>query len=206
MTPPMINLIPASRLRARRGAGRVRVWMVVVPCCAGLLSAAWVINWMGWDTDTSALTAEITETKSKIKESQKRIALQGRELREAEAILKANRAVGEQPDWSLLLDVLASRLGADASLKACILEPVAAVHSAKDAAKDRDVGRPEELKLTLRGVAGTQSAVSQFVLDLESTKAFELVQLVETSRDKGSDEGIGFEVVCRLTDPGGSLK
>jgi hypothetical protein len=205
--PPMINLIPASRLKARRGASRVRLWLAVIPACSALFAGAWVINWLGWSTDLGPLTAELEATKLRIKQSKTVLAGHGKELREAEAKLRANRAVGEQPDWSILLEVLAAKLGTDAGLKACILEPVAA--AATPGAKSKEGsghGRPEELKLTLKGVADTQAAVSKFVLGLEATGAFDLVQLVETNRDKGSDEGIGFEVVCRLTDPGGSLK
>ena len=203
-----VNLIPIGRQQARRAAARVRCWMWVIPASAGLLVAAYIINWLNWDTNTQPASDALAEIESQIQTTNRRVSTQSRELREAGAMLRANLAVGEQPDWSLLLHLLVDRLGDHAALTACVLEPVAPPADAKAAPKSEGGtgGRPELLKLSIKGVAATQEAASRFVLELEQSGAFDSVHLVETQRAQAAGDGIAFEVACGLSDPGGGEK
>jgi len=121
--------------------------------------------------------------------------------------------VGEQPDWGMLLSLLASKLGDDAALSLCSLEPVqplaVGVKGPANPGADRakETGRPQQLKLVLKGNARTQEAASTFVLALEKTGAFDRVNLVETQRDQKGEVGVAFEVVCEMSDSGdGGIK
>lgn len=196
MTIPNTNLIPASRLQARRCAARLKVWMAIVPACAGLLAMSYGVQRFGGTLDEAALRAKKDELAANIAESEKRIARQRIEVREAGLVRQANRAVGEQPDWSRLMWLVAGKLGEKAALTSLTLEPVETTTSVGQ-------GRPERLKLTIKGVAVSPAAASTFVLELEQSPAFERVVLVETVR--GAVQDVAFQVECVLTDPAGSV-
>ncbi|MBX3376867.1 MAG: PilN domain-containing protein [Phycisphaeraceae bacterium] len=197
MSIPNTNLIPASRLRSRRCAARIKVWMGVVPVCVGLLAVSYAVQRFGGTLDESALRAAKDEVASKIAESEKRIARQRVEIREAGAVRQANRAVGEQPDWSRLMGLVAGKLGERAALTSLVLEPIEGRGSG-----GAGQGRPERLKLTIKGVAVSPAAASGFVLELEDSPAFERVALVETVRGAGGNaQEVAFQVECELTDP-----
>lgn len=200
-----INLIPAHRIRQRQAVTRVRRWAMVAPGCGALLLAAILINAASWDTNTATAAAALSEVEQKIKEADASIVRQKRELREQQAVLRANRAVGEQPDWGLLLALLASRLGDDAVLSGCSVEPAAPDPGAKAPIKS-EAGRPSKLRLTIKGQSRTQEAASRFVIDLERTGVFDRVTLVETKRSEPPFEDVSFEVLCALSDSGAMSK
>ncbi len=209
----VVNLVPAARVRARKNAARVALWAWIVPVCCGMLVAAYVVQRLGGTAEVAAVREAMEDVKAKIKENELRVARQARELQDAGAVLRANRAVGEQPDWSLLLALVTDRLGNDAALTSLRLEPVAVEPAPGKAGKDggggvaggSGGGRPERLALTIKGVAKSQGAASRFVLELEKSPAFDKVSLVETKRSIApgdSAETITFQIACELLDPG----
>jgi hypothetical protein len=199
-------------MHSRRGLTRIRRWAVVMPASIGLLLAAYVINLATWDTSTGAASAALTQTRDRIKDMTSKIAKLGRDLREQQAVLRANRAVGEQPDWGSLLSLLASSLGENAVLIECRVEPEAtpaapAAPAARGTAQAQPEGaRPQKLKLTIKGMSRTQDAASKFVIAMEKTKVFDKVTLVETKRSEPSNEDITFEIACDLSDSGAIIK
>ncbi len=202
-----VNLIPGQRVQLRRGTARLRAWMVVGPTCLSLLAVAYVVNVLAWDTDVGSATAALEATKAKSKEADVKIARLKKELKEQQATVRANKSVGEQPDWASLLTLLASTLGKDAALISCKVEPVLpeqAERGTKEQAKLQ--GRPQRLKLTLKGLSRTQEAASQFVIQLEQTKVFEKVTLLETKRDQANKDDVVFDVMCDISDSGAISK
>lgn len=202
-----INLIPQSRRQARRTTARVTLWGAVLPVCCGLMLAAYLVQRFAATPDVRAVEDALADVQAKIKDDSKKIAKLAAEVREAKSRLSANRAVGEQPDWSLLLALLTDRLGNEAALTSLKLEPIVLAAKGKGEAEAAPGGgRPERLKLTISGVARSQAAASRFVLGLEDTPAFESVNLVEAKRTTGDDGGgtVAFQIACQLTDPGAS--
>jgi Tfp pilus assembly protein PilN len=198
-------------MQSRRGLARIRRWALIMQGSVGLLVAAYLINLATWDTSTVAAESALAQTKEQIKDTTGKIAKLRGDLREQQAVLRANKAVGEQPDWGSLLSLLASTLGDNAVLTEARVEPVAVVPvptpvTAKSAPALPEGSRPQKLKLTIKGMSRTQDAASKFVISLEKTKVFDKVTLVETKRSEPSNENISFEIACDLTDSGAMTK
>jgi hypothetical protein len=200
-----VNLIPAGRLRLRRAVSRLRRWAIAVPITGTLLVCAYFLGAISLGGASGAAATALAQTHEKIDALKARSGKLGRDNREQNAVLRANRAVGEQPDWGLMLSLLASRLGEDAVLSACTVEPVPPDPSVKTPVKS-EAGRPSKLRLTIKGQSRTQEAASRFVIELERTGVFDRVTLVETKRSEPPLEDISFEVLCALSDSGAMSK
>ena len=155
-----VNLIPAARREARAKAARARAWMFALPACAAMLIGAYIFLRMTWDVRTADLEAEVTVADHQIELMDKALAEVTEKVAAAQPELEADKAVGEQPDWSQLLRVIAASLSDQAVLNSCILEaraeaapsaPAAPAPKpgAKAAATRRDAGRPEHFTLSL---------------------------------------------------------
>jgi len=174
-----INLIPAHRLVARRKSARFHRWLCIAPACAVLLAASYGYFLSSWDTAAGDVQREIEALDSHIAKVQHQTAPIRSALAEARATLRVSSAVGNQPDWGRFLEVLAERLGPDAVLTSCQLEPIgappaenAAPAPKKPSDQPAKAGAPEagpmpaHYRLTLTGLALTQDAVSRLALDL----------------------------------------
>lgn len=196
------NLIPLRRIYARRRARRVRLWLSVVPGFASLLMG--VYTWLStvWSTDTASVQkaiAEVDRTSGAIKTAMSRDRA---EAGHSSILLFAHKAVGEQPDWGVLLYLLSDTLGRDTVLNNCILEPMA---STRPGAKVVDGARPTRFRLTLLGMGRDQDAVSRFVLALEGDpdqpRLFDQVRLLESRRIVlAGKDAVGFRIECHLSD------
>ena len=150
-----------------------------------------------------ALNARIAESE--------RLASQTRTAtREVQAALAAARTVADQPDWGSLLSVIAARLGEDAVLSNCSLEPAeaAAVPSAPQNGAPGQKGqpapiaaRPSRYRLTLAGLARTQEAVSRLTLEYTNAHLFDSVNIVETRRSTFLDQpAVAFRIECAINE------
>jgi hypothetical protein len=195
-----INLIPAKRVRARQRVARIRTWMSIVPALATILMGSY-----GWlrtvsNTDTQSLQALIHETATASAALEESIGRDRAQISQQHLRLLANRAVGEQPDWGVLLFIVGSHLGDDVVLSTCQLEPL----TDEGRKVNPQALRPEQYRLTLIGLGRDQSAVSAFVLALDGMappKIFERVRLVESRRvPLAGKDAVQFRIECTLTD------
>lgn len=188
-----VNLIPASRLRARHRATRLRLWAVVLGVYVVVLGAAYGWMYVNWGEKRSNWTVALGQAEAEIESANQALALRRASLAEAEASLRANRAVGDQPDWSMLLGLLARRLGDDIVLESLSLRPP---ESARNAAP----GAPPVAPIVaIGGLARTHAAVSRFTLGLEETGVFSRVTLQDTRRTNlPRGEAVGFRVEAAL--------
>ncbi len=124
--------------------------------------------------------------------------------------MASGRAVGEQPDWSLLLAMLSSALGDETVLRSIRLQapPEAAPGAAGGSGTPGGAAAARTLQpitLEVTGLGRTQQVVSEFVLRLEHTPLFEMVRLVDTRREPFlNDHAVVFRIECVL-DAGGEL-
>jgi Tfp pilus assembly protein PilN len=103
--------------------------------------------------------------------------------------------VGKQPDWSILLALLASTLEDE-----IVLRSVRLVSGAAEEGDQREAGAPN---LDFAGLGQSQAAVSRFVLRLEEISLFRSVKLLDTRREPFLDgHAITFRVECVLDDGG----
>lgn len=207
-----INLIPVHRIVRRRRAARLRVWMSIAPLCISVLAGTYGYLFATWETDAGEVSKAVEQTEAVIRLTKGQLASSRASLSEASARLKASRAISNQPDWGLLLDLLARQLGDEAVLSSCVLDPVAKAPPSATPAGDKSKAgaapdpsaRPDRYRLTLGGVARTQEAVPLFVQRLQDTGIFDSTKMVEAVRTPfAGGEAFRFQVECTISDTAG---
>lgn len=200
-----VNLMPMHRRQTQRRLGRVRLWTtiaVVVSIGAVVAEGALWSAWRGSGTD---LAAESDRLASQIADGEKQVAAGKASVREIRKQLEADRQVADQPDWGLLLSLVAEKLGPEAALNQCRLEaPKDAIKEVPSArGKGADRAKQSRLILVLSGIAKTQDAASQVALALKGLNLFDAVSLIEARRATfmGKD-AVTFRIECAITDAG----
>jgi hypothetical protein len=197
------NLIPVFRKDLRKRRTRIRRWGLL---CAGygvfLLMTYGTCHAL-MSTGDRNLPAELDDVSERIRRSKLAISSLQRRLQTAQLELEANRAVGNQPDWSVLLAALSAGLGDDVFLRGCTLEPLEPSQGVKDGdgsdTPDVVAAGQREYVLKLNGYGRSQAAVSQIVLRLESHPLFDEVRIVKTSREPLlTSNAIAFQLRCSL--------
>jgi Tfp pilus assembly protein PilN len=188
-----VNLIPQHRRRARLLRLRQNRWMFAVAGYALFL----VVGYLGWRIMWSAdgydQSARLAYIRGDIETTHNSIAKTRAALREAGARLQANQTVTAQPDWSLLMTLIAELRGEEVVLNRCRMEASMLESQATPAVTGRAP------TLSLHGHGRTAAAISQFLLKLENTQLFESVSLLKTNREvyQGGD-AVAFQLECRL--------
>ena len=182
-----INLIPAHRIERRRTRVRLRRWCVgCTVYCAAVWAACFVYTAVN-DRTGEDLSGEIAATRARIAEASGGIASVGSQLTEARRKLDASRAVTMQPDWSVLLALVANSREKQVVLSHCQVQ-------------GDDAGSPgRTYEVRIQGLGETQPAVSRFVLRLEQLALFDRVQVIKIHRVPVRDfEAVAFELACAL--------
>jgi len=225
----MINLIPTHRIDARRRKRRIRVWTVVVAVYASALVVGASAAHTVWGQADRRLADAAAEYDQKVREAQQQVVALEPALTEARVKLEASRAVAVQPDWSVLLALLAELRGERVVLQSVRLDPIKpadrqgrrVVRSGRfaggieprtgekktDKADDESRRKPLEYRLDVNGLGRGQADVSAFVLRLEQTGLFDEVKLVETSRmpfGQAREPAVAFLVHCTLSESEGA--
>jgi hypothetical protein len=111
------------------------------------------------------------------------------------ATLRANLVVHQEPNWSVLMALIAAEMGEDAVLERFRLMP----ESSK-----ADASAPTSYVVLLSGTSLSQASVFEFVIRLEKLGLFKKVTISESRRKSmGGREVVGFDMRCDLA-PGGS--
>jgi hypothetical protein len=205
-----INLIPAPRLQARHR--RLQLLRCAAGCVAyaGALGVATVICQAVLEKSDPQVQNRLTAVGLTIDHTTRSIASTRSELDAAMSTLRASRSIAEQPDWSGLLAILASKAGDDIVLKGCLVRPreperpAAAPDPKKPGPKPAPAPPSEPVMIVaLSGLGKSQQAISRFALRLEETRLFGRVMLLDTNRETGDRaDAIGFRIECSLEDPG----
>jgi len=199
-----VNLIPAYRLRARRTRGRAAWWAMGCAAYALGLAIAYGVLAVNLEGRSDVVTGQIDRLEAQISQSRHTIAQTRQKLFASRANLRANLAVGRQPNFSVLLAVLAAHVGDEVILSKCSLTPrppeggsgSAAVGGKAGIGQHGPVGR---YSVSVNGFAASQSAASDYVLRLEQTRLFERVSLLETTRQaRQNRQVVGFRLQCLL--------
>ena len=206
MKAQTINLIPAARLQARQRRAHLRRCIIgsiaytilniaVVLTCRTLLGGA-----------DPSLAARLEEAQTAADRAARDLTSARTDLESAQSMLSASRSIVDQPDWGLLMKVLAAQQGSEIVLRDCRVMPVEAAAPApqkqpgKRGAAQATPGEPA-MVLSVTGLGRSQVAISQFVLRLEELHLFGKVVLLDTTRESfmGS-EALGFAVDCPLNE------
>ena len=205
-----INLVPSRRREARQRA-RWRNRCIVacsayalivagVAMAARLLAGGGVV--IGHDADVAV---RLKEAGDRLARSAEALTREQATLTETESLLRASRAMVDQPDWSRLMGLFAAKAENQVMLKGCAVRPREAAGDAPVAPKNQKGPPPPvdpTLLVSLSGMASTQSAASQYALRLEATGLFGRVSLTDTSRELFQGlQLVTFRIECTLADP-----
>jgi hypothetical protein len=201
------NLIPARRRDAKRRRRHRNAWVTACGAYAALLACAVGMAHVVWGNAGAAeeLGGRLTAADNDIRRFERQTAEARVELAAARATIEANRTVAGQPDWSVLLALLAKTIGDDVVLRTVAIAPPP--NSAATSAAAANGTRPAanagpDVVLDLGGIGRSQLAVSQHVLRLERTGLFSKVTLLDTSREPYlNGNAIAFRLQCTFGDP-----
>ena len=210
-----VNFIPRQRRESSRRRARLAAWAIAASAYALLCVVAFAASGTMDPVEDPTTATKLAQLPGEIDASQRALTSLHAQLDEAQARLDAARAVARQPDWSVLLGMLAQSVGDDVVLTTCKLQadrpadrtdatprvgstrsPGAAGASPTAAAT---VAPGSRFTLELGGLGRTQASVSQFVLRLEQLGLFERVTIVKTGREMfGEHESIGFRLEATI--------
>jgi Tfp pilus assembly protein PilN len=200
--------MPEPKRKAKARRFRMHQWVVGGVGFLGLLVILCILTHKMWGVGPNPLGNELNDARDRIRASGLNVKMLKKQLVAARWKLDTFRGVGKQPDWSVVLTMLADGLGSDVVLKSCELGDAAmtvnTLPTARGPVKSHTVGLTEEQKQMrfVMGVAGfgrSQTAVSQFVLRLERSGLFDSVRIVSTIREPFlDDKAIAFRLECRL--------
>jgi len=208
------NLMPAHRAAAKRRGTRLRHWGLACAAYALALLATYGTCRALMGASGTDLTDELTAASQKIPQVKATTDSLQRQLAGAQLELAADRSIGNQPDWSILLASLAADLGEEIVLRQCRLSPAEAPQTAQPAAAGAAPGgdpaptaAQRRFTLDISGYGRSQTAVSAFVIRLEERRLFDHVKLVRTSREPLlSATAISFQLECSLGNTGARAK
>lgn len=197
MTCAPINLLPRTIYAERARQRAIRIWSGVVGLCLFAMLGMIVIGAGSTQApDTTDLQGRLSAANQQtdqlvlqISRSRQRMALAQREL------ASANQVV-EQPDLSLLLQIVGQQLGQDAMLSSV------RIGAAEESTIRQVVGNsadPSRRWLVVTGIAEDHQAVPAIVLRLEALGLFEKVVLQETFPETYQGlPRVGFRVACQM--------
>jgi Tfp pilus assembly protein PilN len=212
-----VNLIPNSHRDAKARRARLRRWIAALSVYGAIVLIGLAASQASLAHNQGAVSAQLTRAADDIQQSETTIKSLKADLKDARVLWDANHAVGNQPNWSILLAALGRSIGEDVVLRGCDLTsgdeasaPVQPVFGAPPIAgappsANAPAAVPEKaaapsaggghFTLKLAGFGTSQHAVSQFVLRLEQLGLFDRVRLVETRREPFLEaDAIAFRV------------
>ena len=197
------NLIPARRLEKRRRIRRAQAWAVALGAYGALLIGAYVACFAFGQDDSGAIFKDMSETTARFRASGEQIQELRTSVAEASQQLAAARLLAQNPDWSLLLAMVARSLSTEVVLERCSLAPVDVGADVSPEPEGVEVIYQRYL-LDLSGFGQSQTSVSQFVLRLENSGLFESVRLIKTQKREFMDgQAVSFRLECALSGKGG---
>ncbi|WP_241180012.1 PilN domain-containing protein [Humisphaera borealis] len=207
-----LNLIPFHRLESRRRRSLRRGWVVGCACYGALVAAAGAAA-LAIDTHSgSDLQARLQTAGTEVDRASAEVAGFRTELDRVQSLLRSSRAIAEQPDWSSLLALMATKAGQDVTLKGCSVRPRQVPSPTAGVPKPASPSSPKSVKpaaidptllVNVAGLGASQAAVSQFALRLEGTGLFGRVTLLDTTREPFADKQlVSFRIECTLAEPG----
>ncbi|MEM9066202.1 MAG: hypothetical protein AAGB51_12005 [Planctomycetota bacterium] len=179
------DLTPAADRVARRERVKARRWALACAMygCVVLVGTAGARLTTADPSRTGE--ARLTVAEQRHRAAEREVAGLKELIRRTELSLQRARAVGRHPDWSLLLRVLDALAGYELMLTRVEVEP-----------REGSGG----FLVSLDGIAGSQSAVAGFVVELEQTGLFTSERLTGARRVVHLGvEGVSFGVEATIS-------
>lgn len=165
------NLLPTSMLAERSRRRRIRQWLAAATVESMLLTGACLLLRMESGDAVSGMDATIRSTVNQIDLMSEAIGQSRGELNELQRRLAITSEVDRQPDWSIVLAMVARKGGDAVRLESCQL--LSGTPSSSGGI---------EYKFVIVGECISQTRLTEFAESLEATGAFHRLKTVETRR------------------------
>jgi hypothetical protein len=176
----------------------------VVYCLSLVL--VWAASRALWGGPDHATAQQLDDTHVQIEDTRAALSLLQPRLSDSQTTLAASRTIGDQPDFSILMSLLASLLDEETVLSEVEVYPYdptgASMPGARRTVSLTDAESVTVYELRINGYGRSQSAVSEYVLRLERCGLFRKVHLLDTHKQPFlRDDAVAFRVECALGDP-----
>jgi hypothetical protein len=212
----VINLIPMQIQHAKARRRRIRAWAMIAIGWCSTLAIAYAGFYLKFAYPVHSLDAELNQAATNIDEIEHNLATTRAQIQELSQKLDSNRRAVIHPDWSILLALLSDSLGDDIVLGTASVsrgEEAIAIPVQKTAAAPapptpiaKVAIKPPAAPtwtLSIQGLGRTPTAVSQFVLRLESTGLFDHVDPQKITREPFRNaEATAFRIECQMKSKG----
>lgn len=178
----VVNLIPRGRLEGQRRHRRLRRWFTAVGGYGLFLVVAMIVSTVAGSRDDIALRKELDGSSASVETASLRLDHLESELVEANALLAANRSVGNQPDWGVLLALISEAVEGKIALRKCTVRSPDPSRRLGSSDRDGAIG-DARTTVELHGLAQRLEHVSDFVLLVESVPIFRDVTRHDTRRE-----------------------
>lgn len=202
-----VNLMPSHRIAARARRASVRAWCVGLSIYAGAIAGVGVLVNLPTNGASPRLQAELARLDQAAQRSGDANTRLTAVVADQRRRLDAARAVGEHPDWSVLLEHLARARGGRTTLEQVELKRESATITPKPdpAPRGAKPGKPlvrTSHALLIAGHAATPGAVFEYARALESLGVFDAVLVKDTrNASLGSMPTTRFEIRATITEP-----
>ncbi len=197
----LANLIPESRLRARRTGTAIRTWLFVHCVCIAVLGATWGVLAGMRNSEADTLRKQLNLAKANTTAAQTELKRASTELANLTRQIAAVPDVRQRPEWGLLLGTLGSVRGDAVALSNFDLSPFDSVAQKPGTAR---TGLPSRYQLKLSGLARDHRSATAFSLAVERTGLFSQVRLTDaTAQNITNGTAVAFSIECTLEDAGG---
>jgi Fimbrial assembly protein (PilN) len=192
-----INLLPTARRDALARLIRVRRWTVSLGTGTAVLAVVLAGARAAWPDERTRLRTEQTALEAMRDDLMAQVSSLKIEVRQKSEALRAASKIGDEPDWSILLALVADRTQRHIVLTSLSLEP--SERSPDTPASTPTSSEPPSRALVLDGVGTSAHQVSLFSVRLEQLGLFERVVIEKSERSQTGQLGsIAFTIRCRL--------
>lgn len=204
----MIDLTPTNIAQSLGVRRRARAWSLGLSAYAAVAALGLGGVILGTPR-TQDLRAKVARVEMDVDTARKDLAQVSGEMTRLQRELDAARAVGEHPDWSIVLSLVAkAQRGRQVMLEHVSLAPVltkaapaAPGKRKRQEVKEQDPPVPIGYEVLLSGLAKTELDASRFALGLEKVGAFDRVTLVSTrAREVDDASYTAFEIRVELRE------
>lgn len=205
----VVNLLPRHRRAKLRTQRHLRLWAGSLGVYTAILSAAVAGAAIFAPPHATSIEQALVRTDRLIAQREAELDRRQSAARAIATDLRLVEAVGKQPDWSILLRLVAAELGEETALSAWSVEPIAGTASATQSSGTTGTPRagsvpqvlqePAGYSMRVVGMAPSHAVVTDAVLRLEDTGLFRSVRLESARQDvRGSTRFASFTIVAEL--------
>lgn len=192
------GLLPVYHADRLAEASLIARWACALGIFIAGSGALGVVLVAGMPAQDRRVVDGITENRRIIVESDAQAAFARAKAAAASKDIEAQKAVGEHPDWGLLIERLAGAAGSSVAIEEVVITytPVETPKAPSGSVKPAPDSIPRRRwAVAASGIAPKQSTVAKVVAAIEAWGLFDRVKLVESkARTFGQVQAVGFKI------------